>query len=138
MQKSKLKKRLTKSLQKNGWRIKSNHFLGHRFDIVAERPLTPWYVLISFSKSNHKKTFEDISNKSKGFLWGYGFLYCVVAEDISKIGRDSFSVLRNKGGGGNTLILDLKKQKVDADIPLLLLDARFYTKQMKRVLEGFV
>jgi len=82
-----------KLIEEKGWKKVrwDSDFLGHRFRILGERrlALTNWHILFAFTESldnekveEIKKTFVDISRKSKRWFLGKCFLFYVIADRI--------------------------------------------------------
>ena len=115
--------------------------------------LTKWFILIKFvdsltsdNISLYKNEFEDISKKTKSWIWGQCFLYCVIANEvdvsiINEIEADSFGlwgVFRVKGGGGNFFLVDLDKRKVYGKVPALPYDVHKYSKSLVKILNNLI
>jgi len=151
------KNNLIKSIEGKGWkkiRQDSEQF-EHHFDIIGERwfTLTKWFVLVKFTKKLTKENilqfqndFKDISKKSKSWIWGKCFLYCIVADNIdasivNDIEKDSFGlwgVLRMKGGGGNIFLVDSNRKKIYGKVPTLPYDVHKYSKDFMEILNNLI
>lgn len=147
------KKKLSELFQEKGWKIKQDtHYLEYPFDIIGERSfiLTNWYLLITFTdkltKNNiptFQNNFADISNKSKSWIWGKCFLYCVIAnstdpEITDSLKDDSFGlwgVFRLKGGGGKLFLADVSESKVYGKVPTLPYDIHKRSKELVEILQ---
>ncbi len=152
------KEKLLQALKRTGWKkIKLNdRQFGYLFDITGKRwfSFTKWFVLIKFvdslTKDNivqYKNEFEDISKKTKSWIWGQCFLYCIIANEINAsivedtIEGDSFGlwgVLRLKGGGGNLFLVDLNKRKIYGKVPPLPYDVHKYSKSLVKTLKKLI
>lgn len=145
---------LIKLIEENGWKEIRQHdeIFGHNFDIIGERrfALAKWYILINFTNKLTKDNilkfqndFADISKKSKSWILGKCFLYCIIADNIDSkitdgIERDTFGLfglLRLKGGGGNVFFVDLSKSKIYGKTPTLPYDVHKHSKDLTEILQ---
>jgi hypothetical protein len=87
------KQDLINLIQEKGWKKirQDSDYLGHRFHVVGERrlALANWHILFAFAENldkenveELKKTFVDVSKKSKSWFFGKWFLFYVVADRI--------------------------------------------------------
>jgi hypothetical protein len=86
--------------------------------------------------------FNAINNKSKSWIWGKGFILCLIAQQVApetmaQLQSDSFGLFgmfRLQGGGGRILVADYMSKQVYGQVPTLPLDAHMITQGVKNAL----
>jgi len=145
---------LQNELTKKGWKVTLNeqHF-GIYFDLIGFKKIftiAKWNVLIRkieiFDKNAMTEweiNFKILSDESKSYLWGRGFVLCLIINKISpeindniEILSDSFGAFRVKGGGGTILIANKENKEVIGYVPKIPMDVRICTKLMKELLQN--